>query len=82
MKRVFMALLLSCAFVSGCDTLKNYRTTSKHHDDYLECVKECERFENDSFKEKCKYRCFSKFDWSKSPLLDHLPDLGDRNSGE
>lgn len=68
-------LILLSATASGCGTL----ATWWNYKEYSRCLEKCEEdFEAASPKQRCKDRCYSKFDWSESPLLDHMPNLDNR----
>ncbi len=69
-------LILLSVTASGCGTL----TTWLNYREYSRCLEKCEeKFEADAARQRCKDRCYSKFDWSESPLLDHMPNLDNRS---
>jgi hypothetical protein len=58
---VFIAILTSI-LAFGCGTFFSYRA-------YSRCVDECDyQFKEDSLRQKCKAKCFTRFNYSDSPL--------------
>ena len=74
-RMIGIGLVLVCAAFSlaGCGTLHTYW----QYQDYSDCLESCERFQDDSFKQQCRSRCYKRFDWSQSPLLATFQNLED-----
>lgn len=70
-KSAVVALLFLACLVSGCGTLHTYGSYNK----YSKCVEECKKLEDETAQRKCSDRCYKDFDWSRSPVLDHMPGV-------
>ncbi len=68
MKRGVISLMLFSSLVAGCGTL----STLGSYGSYSKCVESCKQEKDERSRLKCEDRCYSKFDWSKSPVLDHM----------
>lgn len=65
--RTIVTVILMSVLIAGCGTLLSYTK-------YRECTKNCEKMTDNSEKQRCESDCYSKFNWSDSPLGDNPKD--------
>ena len=69
----FIVLFFVSTVFSGCGTIGTWFSYKEFRSVSRECDREPLRTE--LFKRRCRDQCYSKFNWSGSPLLDYMKNL-------